>query len=173
MPNSTLTVPAERVGSLILLIRGKKVMLDSDLAEVYGTTTKVLNQAVKRNRERFPADFMFRLTRRERTHLVTNCDHLRKLKYSPSLPFAFTEHGAVMLASVLNSSVAVQASMAVVRAFIRFREFLGTQHKLALKLLELEKRLGDHDQEISALFEAIRQLMAPPGKPARRIGFHT
>ena len=173
MPSSILTVPAERVGSLILLIRGKKVMLDSDLAEVYGTTTKVLNQAVKRNRERFPADFMFRLTRRERTHLVTNCDHLRKLKYSPSLPFAFTEHGAVMLASVLNSSVAVQASMAVVRAFIRFREFLGKQHKLALKLLELEKRLGDHDQELTALFEAIRQLMAPPGKPSRRIGFHT
>jgi hypothetical protein len=173
MPNTVHIVPVERVESLILLIRGKKVMLDSDLAHLYGVTTKALNQAVKRNRGRFPADFMFRLTRRERTQVVTICDHLHKLKYSASLPNAFTEHGAVMLASVLNSPIAVQASIQVVRAFLKLREFLGTQHKLALKLLELEKRLGDHDHEITTLFEAIRQLMAPPSKPTRRIGFHT
>ncbi|MGC2284892.1 MAG: ORF6N domain-containing protein [Candidatus Acidiferrum sp.] len=172
MPKTALIVPAQRVESLILLIRGKKVMLDSDLAHLYGVTTKALNQAVKRNRGRFPADFTFRLTRRERTQLVTTCDHLRKLKYSASLPYAFSEHGAVMLASVLNSPVAVQASIQVVRAFVKLREFLGTQHKLALKLLELEKRLGDNDHEITTLFEAIRQLMQPPAKPAKRIGFH-
>lgn len=173
MPNTVHIVPVERVESLILLIRGKKVMLDSDLAQLYGTTTKVLNQAVKRNRGRFPADFMFRLTRRERTQLVTTCDHLHKLKYSTSLPYAFTEPGAVMLASVLSSPIAIHASIQVVRAFLKLREFLGTQHKLALKLLALEKRLGDHDQEITTLFEAIRRLMQPPAKSSRRIGFHT
>jgi len=93
-------------------------MLDADLAEAYGTSTKALNRAVKRNRGRFPSDFMFQLTRREKAEVVTNCDHLRRLKYSARLPFAFTEHGAVMIASVLNSSIAVQASIAVVRASI-------------------------------------------------------
>lgn len=173
MRNAVHIVPVEHVESLILLIRGKKVMLDSDLAQLYGTTTKRLNEQVKRNRPRFPSDFMFRLTSKEKAKVVANCDHLAVLKFSPALPYAFAEHGAVMLASVLNSPVAVQASIAVVRAFIRIREFLGTQHKLALKLLELEKRLGDHDQEITTLFEAIRQLMEPPGKPTPRIGFHT
>ena len=100
----------EQIDSRILLIRGHRVMLDADLAEVYGTTTKALNQAVKRNRERFPAEFMFQLTRPEKSEVVTNCDHLRRLKYSPNLPFAFTEYGAVMLASVLNSPIAVQAT---------------------------------------------------------------
>jgi hypothetical protein len=165
-------VPFERIASRILFIRAHRVMLDSDLAGVYGTTTKALNQAVKRNRHRFPADFMFQLTRLEKTEVVTNCDHLRKLKYSASLPFAFTEHGAVMLASVLNSSTAVQASIAVVRAFIRLRQFLATHRQLARKLAELEGRLEEHDEEITALFEAIRRLMEPPDKPAKPIGFH-
>lgn len=148
-------------------------MLDSDLADVYGTNTKALNQAVKRNRERFPADFMFQLTAQEKNEVVTNCDHLSRLKYSPTLPHAFTEHGAVMLASILNSPVAVQASIAVVRAFIRLREILATHKELAGKLAELEKRIEGHDEEIMALFEAIRQLMEPPEKPTKRIGFHT
>jgi hypothetical protein len=148
-------------------------MLDADLAEVYGTTTKALNQAVRRNRDRFPGEFLFQLSRREKHEVVTNCDHLRKLKYSPNLPFAFTEYGAVMVANVLNSPIAVQASIAVVRAFLRFREVLGTHRKLAVKLLGLEKRVGEHDDEITALFEAIRQLMQPPARPARHIGFHT
>jgi len=124
----------------ILLIRGHRVMLDSDLADVYGTTTKALNQAVKRNTERFPADFMFQLTQSERLEVVTNCDHLHKLKYSPVLPFAFTEHGAIMLASVLNSPIAIRASIAVVRAFIRFREVLINHKELAGRFAELEKR---------------------------------
>src|SRR5215470_8031044 len=164
---------ARRIESRILLIRGQKVMLDADLAEVYRTTTKALNQAVKRNRERFPADFMFRLTTREKVEVVTRCDHLSNLKYSRNLPQAFTEHGAVMLASVLNSEAAVQASIAVVRAFVKLREMLGSHKELGRKLAELEKRIEGHDEEIKALFEAIRQLMAPEEKSARRIGFHS
>lgn len=120
----------------------------------------------------FPADFMFQLNPREKAEVVTNCDHLRKLKYSARLPFAFTEHGAVMIASVLNSSFAVQASIAVVRAFIRLRQFLATRKELAGKLAELESRIAEHDEEITALFEAIRRLMEPPDKPGRPIGFH-
>jgi hypothetical protein len=165
-------VSTAHIESRIYFIRGHRVMLDADLAEVFGTTTKALNQAVKRNRDRFPKDFSFRLTRHERRQVVTNCDHLRRLKFSSNLPSVFTEHGTVMLASVLNSAVAVQASIQVVRAFLKLREFLGTQHKLALKLLELEKRLGQHDQEIAAVFQAIRQLMEPSAKPGKTIGFH-
>lgn len=173
MPNTLHMVPVERVESLILLIRGKKVMLDSDLAQLYGTTTKRLNEQVKRNKRRFPADFMFQLTRAEavrlRSQIATSNDQRGGRRHQP---YAFTEHGAVMLASVLSSPVAVHASIQVVRAFVKLREFLGTQHKLALKLLALEKRLGDHDQEITTLFEAIRRLMQPPSKSIRRIGFH-
>lgn len=110
MKKTLAIIPVEKVDRTILLIRGQKVMLDADLAEVYRVPTKVLNQAVKRNIDRFPDDFMFQLTADEKKEVVTNCDHLEKLKYSRNLPFAFTEHGAVMLASVLNSKVAVQAS---------------------------------------------------------------
>lgn len=166
MTKSGAIVPIERVDSRILLLRGHRVMLDADLAEIYGTTTKALNQAVKRNRERFPAEFMFQLNRPEKDEVVTKRDHLRRLKYSPNLPFAFTEHGAVMLASVLNSSVAVQASIAVVRAFIRLREILTTRKELARKLDELEERIEAHDEEITAIFEAIRELMQPPTSQA-------
>ena len=172
MAKTTAIAPIERMDSRILLIRGYRVMLDADLAEIYGTTTKALNQAVKRNRERFPAEFMFQLNRREKGEVVTNCDHLHRLKYSPNLPFAFTEYGAVMLASVLNSAVAVQASIAVVRAFIRLREILAAHKELARKLAQLEERIEGHDEEITAIFEAIRELMAPPEKPGKRIGFH-
>ncbi len=164
-------VPAQRIESRILLIRGKKVMLDSDLARLYGVSTKRLNEQVKRNKDRFPADFMFKLTAKEKAEVVANCDHLRKLNFSPALPYGFTEHGAVMLASVLNSPVAVQASIQVVRAFIRLREILATHKELARKLAELETRIEAHDEHITALFEAIRQLMTPPAKPGKRIGF--
>ena len=104
--------------------------------------------------------------------MVTNCDHLRKLKFSPNLPFAFTEYSAVMLASALNSATAVQASIAVVRAFIHLREILTARRELARKLAQLEKRIEGHDEEITAIFEAIRQLMEPPDKANKRIGFH-
>jgi hypothetical protein len=173
MTKSNALVPIERIESLIFLIRGHKVMIDAELAKLYGVTTKRLNEQVKRNKGRFPRDFMFQLTAKEKAEVVANCDHLQKLKFSPVLPYAFTEHGAVMLASVLNSPVAVEASIQVVRAFVKLREILGTHRKLAVKLIELESRMQGHDDDITALFEAIRQLMEPSDKPARRIGFHT
>ena len=173
MTKSNALVPIERIESLIFLIRGHKVMIDADLAELYGVTTKRLNEQVKRNKGRFPRDFMFQLTAKEKAEVIANCDHLQKLKFSSALPYAFTEHGAVMLASVLNSPVAVEASIQVVRAFVKLREILGTHRKLAVKLMELESRMQGHDDDITALFEAIRQLMEPSDKPARRIGFHT
>jgi len=171
MSKTTALVMANRIESSIMLIRGHRVMLDSDLAAAYGTTTKALNQAIKRNAKRFPADFMFQLTQNEKQEVVTNCDRLRTLKFSTVLPYAFTEHGAVMLASVLNSPIAVQASIAVVRAFIRLREVLANHKDLASKLAELERRTDGHSEEIGTIFEAIRQLMEPPEKPAKRIGF--
>jgi hypothetical protein len=107
----------EQIARRILLLRGHRVMLDADLAELYGVPTKALNQAVRRNKDRFPPDFMFRLTKQEKTEVVTNCDHLQKLKFSPVLPYAFTEHGAVMLANILNAPRAIKVSVYVVRAF--------------------------------------------------------
>lgn len=165
---SIVAVPAERIERRILLIRGRKVMLDVDLARLYGVSTKRLNEQVKRNRDRFPADFMFRLSRKEKTHVVANCDHLQKLKYSPTMPFAFSEHGAVMLASILNSQIAIQASVQIVRAFLRLREMLGEHKELARRLDDLEKK---YDAQFRVVFDAIRELMTPPAKPRRRIGF--
>lgn len=159
---------APSVERRILSIRGQRVMLDADLAVLYGVSTRVLNQAVKRNRERFPEDFMFRLTEAEKAEVITNCDHLRPLRFSPSLPHAFTEHGAIMLASLLNTRIAVQASVQVVRAFVRLREILATHKDLARKLEELEKK---YDAQFKVVFEAIRQLMARPESPRRSIGF--
>jgi hypothetical protein len=158
----------------ILLIRGEKVILDAELAGFYGVETKVLNQAVKRNIDRFPADFMFRLTKREKTEVVTDCDHLDRLKFSYALPLAFTEHGAIMAATVLNSPRAVQVSVYVVRAFVRLRRFMAENQELAGKLAELEHKVGTHDRQIVALIDAIRRLMAPPpAKPRKPIGFLT
>jgi hypothetical protein len=167
-----LLVPSERIERSILLIRGVKVMLDADLAELYGVSTKVFNQAVKRNRDRFPEDFMFRLTQEEKAEVVTNCDHLRKLKYSNVLPSAFTEHGAIMAATVLNSDRALKVSLFVVRAFLKLREMVGTQKEFASKLEQLERKFSEHDEKFSVVFEAIRELMQPtPVPPKRRIGF--
>lgn len=143
-------------------------MLDADLAIVYGSTTKALNQAVRRNADRFPSDFMFRLTAQEKKEVVTNCDHLRRLKYSPSLPCAFTEHGAIMVASILNTRIAVQASIQVVRAFIRLREILAAHKDLARQLKELERK---YDAQFKVVFDAIRKLMLPPEAKRPRIGF--
>ena len=148
-------VPMERIERAIFLIRGPKVMLDADLAELYGVLTKVLNQAVKRNKERFPVDFMFQLTKEEKDEGVTNCDHLKRLKFSPTLPHAFTEHGAIMLATILNSPVAVQSSIQVVRAFVRLRQMLASNAELARKLDTLERK---YDAQFKVVFDAIRQL---------------
>jgi len=166
-------IPIGQIEQRILLIRGQRVMLDADLADLYGTTTKRLNEQVKRNRGRFPEDFMFQLTDKEKAEVVAICDHLTKLKFSPVLPNAFTEHGAIMVASVLNTKRAIQVSVFVVRAFVKLREMLATHKELAHKLAELERKLQNHDQSIRSLVVAIRQLMAPPEPepPKKRIGF--
>lgn len=161
-------IPVEYVERSILLIRGHKVMLDADLARLYGVSTKRLNEQVKRNRDRFPPDFMFQLTQEEKQKVVANCDHLRNLKFSKSLPYAFTEHGTVMLASVLSSPIAIHASIQVVRAFIRLREMVRSYRKLAEKLEELEKK---YDTQFKLVFDTIRELMKPPEPKHRRIGF--
>lgn len=171
MPKTMVIVPVERIESRILLIRGHKVMLDSDLAELYRVSTKRLNEQVKRNKDRFPGDFMFKLTAKEKAEVVAICDHLQRLKFSPALPYAFTEHGAIMVASVLNAPRAIEVSVYIVRAFIKLREIIGTHKELARKLAELERRIEAHDEDITALFEAIRQLMEPPEKAGKRIGF--
>jgi len=164
-------IPSERVERLILLFRGERVIVDADLAALYGVTTKVLNQAVKRNAGRFPGDFMFPLTKAEKRELVTNCDHLARLKFSPAVPKAFTEHGAIMAANVLNSERAVEASVAVVRAFVRLRRMLSSNADLSRKLADLERK---YDSQFKIVFHAIRQLMEPPPGPRRRpVGFHT
>jgi hypothetical protein len=156
----------------ILLIRGQRVMIDADLAELYGVSTMALNQAVKRNIDRFPPDFMFKLTKNEKMEVITICDNLRNLKYYKGLPYAFTEHGALMVASVLNSPRAVEMSLAVIRVFVKLREMLSAHKELAAKIGELEKHIKQHDGDIQAIFDAIRQLMAPPpSKPKMKIGF--
>jgi len=149
------------------------VIVDADLAEAYGVPTKALNQAVRRNSDRFPSDFMFMLTAEEKAELVTNCDHLKNLKFSKALPSVFTEHGAIMAASVLNSPKAVEVSVFVVRAFVKLREAIAGHKEIAAKIAEIERKLGDHDDQIVVLVEAIKQLMAPERPPkARQIGFN-
>lgn len=164
-------VQIESIEQKILFIRKQKVMIDADLAAVYGVSTKVLNQAVKRNIVRFPSDCMFKLTPEEKNKVVTNCDHLRLLKYSSALPYAFTEHGAIMLASVLNSPKAVESSIYVVRAFVRLREFISSDKEISKKLEDLERKYESHDHQIKAVFDAIRRLMEPPKKKRYRVGF--
>jgi hypothetical protein len=164
-------VPIDRIQQRILFLRGERVLTDVDLAELYGVTTKALNQAVKRNRRRFPADFMFRLNKSEKREVVTNCDHLQKLKFSPVLPHVFSEHGAIMLASVLNSQRAVEVSLCVVRAFVQLRRILASHAGLARKLAALERK---YDAQFRVVFDAIRQLMEPPpDRPRKRIGYIT
>ncbi len=172
MTSRDALVRVEKVEQRILLIRGEKVILDADLAEFYGVTTKRLNEQVKRNMDRFPEDFMFQLTERERIEVVAKCDHLVNLKYSKALPHVFTEHGALMVASVLNTRRAVEMSVFVVRAFVKLRRFIDENRELSGKLEQLEKHLAEHDVQILSLVQAIRQLMSPKAVPEkRRIGF--
>ena len=164
-------LPVGQIAQRIIMILEQKVILGADLAELYGTRTKRLNKQVKRNRDRFPDDFIFQLTAAEKSEVVANCDHLERLKYSPRLPYAFTEQGALMAAAVLNTPRAVDVSVYVVRAFVRLRDILASNRELAAQLLELEQRVSSHDGTIGELIDAIRRLMAPePGKK-RSIGF--
>ncbi len=148
-------------------------MIDRDLAQLYKVSTKAFNQAIKRNRSRFPDDFMFRLTRKERNELVTNCDRFKTMKHATSMPYAFTDYGALMAANVLNSEQAIKVSIFVVRTFIKLRELMNSHRELALKLAELERKTDKHDSAIQTIFEAIRRIMAVEEKPKRRIGFQT
>jgi phage regulator Rha-like protein len=160
------------VESRILLLRHQRVILDADIAELYGVPVKVLNQQIKRNQKRFPADFVFQLSAKEyealRSQFVTSKERRGGRRY---LPYAFTEHGAIMAATVLNSERAVEMSVFVVRAFVRLREMLANNRKLAGKIDELENRLDTHDSTIQDLIEAIKELMTPEDPPRKRIGF--
>jgi hypothetical protein len=151
MKTSSL-IPVERVQKAILLIRSEKVIIDADLAALYGVSTKRLNEQVKRNRGRFPDDFMFQLTSDEKAEVVANCDHLSRLKFSPNLPYAFTEHGAIMAANLLNSERAVHASVKVVRAFGRLRQMLASNAELSRRLDDLESK---YDRQFKVVFDAI------------------
>ncbi len=169
-------IPQEIIEQKILLIRGHRVILDRDLAKLYGVDTKRLNEQAKRNIQRFPEDFMFQLTKEESEFLRSQFATLKvgRGQHRKYLPYVFTEHGAIMAASVLNSKRAVEMSIRVVRTFIKLRQLLTTHKELAYKLSELERKIEKHDTEIQAIFEAIRQLMAPvTQKPKRHIGFHS
>src|SRR6266550_5686530 len=180
-------IPVERVQKTILLIRSEKVILDADLATLYGISTKRLNEQVKRNPGRFPDDFMFQLTSEEKAEAVANCDHLRRLKFSPNLPYAFTEHGAIMAANVLNSERAVEASVEIVRAFVRLRQILASNVELSRRLDDWAvarpgvprraARLGWGGEgglrQFKVVFDAIRQLMSPPLPKDKQIGFRS
>jgi hypothetical protein len=164
-------VPVESIVSRILVFREEKVLIDRDLAERYEVSTKVLNQAVKRNMRRFPRDFMFQLMKNEKNELVTNCDRFKTLKHSSVLPKAFTEQGVAMLSSVLNSDRAVEVNIAIMKAFVHLRRMVSSHADLARRITELEERMEDHDERIKAIFEAMRQLMTPPDRPKKKIGF--
>jgi ORF6N domain-containing protein len=171
MPKRDATSPIA-VESRILFLRHQRVILDADLAELYGVPVRVLNQQIKRNRERFPSDFLFHLTAKEheilRSQFVISSHKHGGRRYTPN---AFTEHGAIMAATVLNSKRAVQMSVFVVRAFVRLREMLATNRRLAGKIDELENRLNSHDSSIVGLFTTIKGMMTPKRKPGPRIGF--
>ena len=148
MPNKKAIVPIGRIENRILLIRGEKVIVDADLANFYGVLTKRLNEQVKRNKARFPNDFIFQLSAEEKAELVANCDHLKNLKYSKALPYAFTEHGAIMAASVINSKRAVEVSVYIVRAFVRLRRVIAEHKELSRRIVQIERHLADHDEQI-------------------------
>ncbi len=165
-------IPIQQVAQAIRFVREERVLLDVDLARLYGVTTGNLNKAVRRNRDRFPADFMFQLTAEETKSLIFQFGISKGRGGRRHFPYAFTEQGVAMLSSVLNSESAVKVNIAIMRAFVRLRQTLETNRELAHKFSELEKRVDKHDEEIGAILEAIRQLMAPPEKPRREIGFH-
>jgi len=164
-------VPLDLIEQRILFLRGQRVMFDRDLAELYCVETKYLNRQVRRNKERFPREFMFQLTKKERDELVTNWHRFASLKHSSVLPYAFTEHGVAMLSSVLHGKRAIQINILIIKVFVKLRKILAKHKELSLRLKELEMRIDRHDDAISAMFETIRQLTALPEKPKHPIGF--
>lgn len=174
MAKAELEIPDERIERAILLIRGHKVMLDSDLAELYGVETAQLVRQVKRNLLRFPGDFAFQMSAAEFSNLKCQIGISSSWGGRRTPPWAFTEQVVAMLSSVLHSKRAIEVNIAIMRAFVRLRQILSTHKELAAKLEQIERKLGEHDEHFRVVFDAIRQLMAPPAAPAkkRRIGFH-
>lgn len=177
----SLQIPV-RIESRILTLRGVRVMIDADLAELYGVQTRRLNEQVKRNAARFPSDFMFQLNTSEKVEVVANCDHLSKLKFSKSLPYAFTEFGSIALANVLASPQAIEMGIYVVRAFVQLRQAAVTHADLAQRLTDLEMKVEGMEiktdafahntrNQLRQIFEALRALTQPPDPPRRPIGF--
>ncbi len=166
---STTLITTETIETKIFFVRGKKVMIDTDLAKLYKVQTKVLNQSVKRNIKRFPEDFMFQLTKYEMDELVTNCDRFEKLKHSTSLPYAFTEQGVAMLSTVLNSERAINVNIQIMRTFTKLREMIESNKDLKRKFDDMEKK---YDTQFQVVFEAIRKLIEPEINPKRKIGFY-
>jgi intracellular sulfur oxidation DsrE/DsrF family protein len=167
MPASMYTYPAQIV-QRIFYIRFKKVMFDFDLAEMYGVENRSLKQAVKRNIDKFPKDFMFTLTKKEMNEVITNCDNLSQLKYSPVLPMVFTEQGVAMLSSVLKSKRAIKVNIAIMRTFVQMRQILDANKYLARKVAEMEKK---YDGQYKMMFNIIKKLIHEKQKPRERIGF--
>ncbi|MBM4176244.1 MAG: ORF6N domain-containing protein [Ignavibacteria bacterium] len=161
-------IPSEVIEQRIFLIRGDKVMIDRDLAELYDVHTKALNQAVKRNTERFPEGFMFRITKEERTVLVTNCDRFRTLRHSTSLPYAFTELGVAMPSSVLKSKRAIQVNIHIMKTFVHLRRMFTENKELSQRLEELEKK---YDKQFKVVFDILNQLINPSEPEKRKMGF--
>jgi len=171
--SATLAVSEGRIERAILIVRDQRVILDVELAELYGVPTKALNQAFKRNKERFPPDFAFRLTVAERDEVVTICDHLANLKFSRVTPNAFTEHGAIMAANVLNSDRAIAMSVMVVGTFIRLRDRMVQQEEMAKALRQIERRVSQHDEQLLAHVRRLRDISMPPShRRNRRIGYN-
>jgi len=165
-------IPSERIENKIYMIRSQKVMLDRDLAELYGVKTKIFKQAIKRNIRRFPSDFMFELTKTEfdnwRSQFVTSKSDKMGLRWRP---YAFTENGVAMLSSVLKSEYAIEVNIQIMRAFTNLRRILTSHMEVSRKLKELEQRLDKHDKRIFAIFDAIKKMLEPPGEPKKKIGF--
>ncbi len=162
-------IPSEVIEQRIFLIRGEKVMIDRDLAELYEVQTKVLNQSVKRNIDRFPDGFMFKLSKQERDELVTICDRFETLKHSTSFPFAFTELGVAMLSSVLKSKRAIQVNIQIMKTFVHLRRMFTENKELSLRLEELEKK---YDKQFKIVFDILNQLLSPENPPKHRMGFY-
>ena len=164
-------IPDSLIISRILVVRGKKVMIDRDLAELYGIETFRLNEQVKRNSKRFPKDFMFQINTKEKEAIIKVYKHLEPLKFSRTLPFVFTEHGAVMLASVLNSDTAILMNIQIVRVFTKMKELLLSNKDILFKLERLEKDVTENKQDIAMIFEALKQLLNPQKQKRTMIGF--
>jgi len=168
-------VPKEVIMSKILVIRDQKVIIDRDLAELYGVETKRLNEQVKRNIKRFPSNFMFQLTKTEKDQVVANCDHLQKLKFSPSLPYAFTEHGTMMLANVINSDKAIDVSIQIIETYVKMREMLTDNLSVKLEIEEIKKKLTNHSKNIELVFDYLdelnQKLDTPEQNDRKKIGY--